>query len=118
MKRTVFVSALVLALMVALCGEAFSRSAPWGYVDPGTGGDDHTWGGDFQVGSDDPGSVSEGISDGWIPADMIITTILFKWLGLDSFGDKSDFEADHFIQNQIRETEPTEPVNTNLGGNQ
>lgn len=118
MKRTIFVSMLVLALMVALCGEAFSRSAPWGYVDPGTGGDDHTWGGDFQAGSDGIGGVSGGISGGWIPADMIITTIMFKWLGLSSIGDETDVDADYIIENQVRFVEPNEPIITNTGGNQ
>ena len=114
MKRTIFVSVLVLALTVTLCGEAFSRSVPWSYNDPGTG-DDHTWGGDFQAGPDGLGSF-DATSGGWIPTNVIITTILFKWLGLNSIGDKTD--ADYFIQNQITETEPTEPANTNTGGNQ
>ena len=117
MKRTIFVSALMVALLVAFSGEAFSRSAPWGYVDPGTG-DDHTWGGDFQVGSDDPSNVSDGIiGGGWISADMIITTLIFKWLGLSSIGDQSNAEADYIIQNQIIDDEPSEPITPNLGGN-
>ena len=116
MKRTIFVSALMVALLVAFSGEAFSRSAPWGYADPGTG-DDHTWGGDFQAGSDEPGGQFDGINDAWISADMIITSILFKWLGLSSLGDQSDAEADHIIQNQIIDDEPSEPITPNLGGN-
>ena len=117
MKRTIFVSALVLALMVTLCGEAFSLSAPWGYVDPGTTSDDHTWGGDFQAGPNDPGYHFEGISSGWIPINMIITTVLFEWLNFYSLADKSCTEADLFIQNQTLETEPIEPViPTNTGG--
>lgn len=115
MKRTIFVSALVLALMVALCGEAFSRSAPWGYVDPGTG-DDHTWGGDFQAGAEDPGGVLDGIDDGWIPANMIITTVIFKWLGLSKSGDWTS--ADYTVENHVTTVEPPEPVNNNTGGNQ
>ena len=117
MKRAIFVSALMLALLVALCGEAFSRSAPWGYSDPGTG-DDHTWGGDFTAGSDDPGGVFEGISDSWIPADMIITTLMFKWLGLTNIGVKTNVDADYFIQNQVKSVETDQPVVTNTGGNQ
>ncbi|MDH3890370.1 MAG: hypothetical protein OEV49_04750 [candidate division Zixibacteria bacterium] len=116
MKRTIFVSALVLTLLVALSGEAFSRSAPWSYASPSTG-DDHTWGGDN--GPDDgPGGTGGAIGGGWIPADMIITDILFKWLGFSGVEDKNDAEADHFIQGRIQEIEPTQPVNTNFGGNQ
>lgn len=107
MKRTIFVSTLVLALMVVLCGEAFSRSTPWGYVDPGTG-DDHTWGGDFQVGGDDPGGVLESTNSNWIPTDMFVTNLFIKWLGARWY--KSDFEAERFIRNRNEETEPVEPV--------
>lgn len=118
MKRTIFVSMLALALMVALCGEAFSRSEPWGYVDPGTG-DDHTWGGDFQVGADGPdGTIDDIGGGGWIPADMIITTIMFKWLGLSDIGGKTNVEADYIIENQVKFVEPIEPIITNTGGNQ
>lgn len=117
MKRTIFVSMLVLALMVALSGEAFSRSEPWGYVDPGTG-DDHTWGGDFQVGADGPDGIIDDIGGGWIPADMIITTIMFKWLGLNGFGNQTNVDADYIIENQVTTIEPNEPTITNTGGNQ
>ena len=116
MKRAIFVSALVLALMVALCGEAFSRSVPWGYVDPGSGGDDHTWGGDFQAVGDDPGGVYEGGNGGWISTEMMISTLLFKWLGFDDIKYSSDVKADYYIRNQTQETEPVEPVTSNTGG--
>ena len=117
MKRTFFVSALVLTLMVLFCGEAFSLAAPYGTVDPGAGGDDHTWGGDFQVSSDDQGGIYAGDNSGFIPLDMIITTILFRWLDMNSFVDRSVTEADIFIQNQILDTEPAEPVTSpNTGG--
>lgn len=117
MKRTIFVSALVLALMVMLSGEAFSLSAPWGSVDPGSTGDDHTWGGDFQAGSDIPSDGFKEIPDSYIPLNMIISTILYKWLDLSSFANGTDTEADIFIQNQILDTEPVEPVTSpNTGG--
>jgi hypothetical protein len=118
MKRTVVVSVLMLVLVLALGGEAFSRAVPWGYVDPEGDGDDHTWGGDFQVGIDGPGGVVNEVGDSWIPADMIISSFLFKWLGLHSFGGKAIYDADYTLENQTRYDEPIEPVIIHTGGNQ
>jgi hypothetical protein len=115
MKRAIFVSALVLALMVALCGEAFSRSTPWSYADPGTGGDDHTWGGDSQVVGDDPGGVFESASS-WIPSDMFITNLFMKWLGFGEARYKSDLEPEVRVHDQDRDVEPVEPVTPSTGG--
>ena len=116
MRRSILVPALILVLMIVFCGEAFSRNHPYGYVDPGDVGDDHTWGGDFQVVGGDSFSNQVGLIGGFTPVDIIITHIVFKWLGLNGVGIKSDAEADYFVQHQIETTTPDEPVITNIRG--
>jgi len=116
MKRNVFVPALVLALLIALCGDAFSRNHPHSYRDPGTGGDDHTWGGD-QSATINPDDPHDGLNGGYTPLEIYITHIFFKWLGFNSSKVKTDGEADYIIQHRIDTTTPEEPVNTNVRGN-
>ena len=115
MRRSILVPALLLVLMVVFCGEAFSRSHPYNYTDPGTG-DDHTWGGDFQVAGDDDDDQQNSLVGGFTPLDIFITHVVFKWLSLNGVGIKSEAEADYFIQHQIETTTPDEPVITNIRG--
>jgi hypothetical protein len=48
--------------------------------------------------------------------DIFITHVVFKWLGFNGVGIKSEAEADYFIQHQIETTTPDEPVITNIRG--
>ncbi len=115
MKRAIVVATLCLALLVAVCGEAFSRSVPVGYVDPSTG-DDHTWGGDSQAGPGNPGGIGGSINSGWTPIDVIITQFVFKWLATHNIGIKTDVKADYFVGNQVKEVESPEPTTQTTGG--
>lgn len=116
MRRSILVPALVLVLMIVFCGEAFSRNHPYGYVDPADVGDDHTWGGDFQVVGGDSFSDQGGLAGGFTPVDILITHIFLKWLSFNSVDVKSDAVADHFIQHQIETTTLDEPETTNNRG--
>ena len=116
MRRSILVPALILVLMIVFCGEAFSRNHPYGYVDPGDVGDDHTWGGDFQVGGSDSFGEQEGLIGDFTPVDIFIAHIFFKWLSFNGVGIKTDAVPDHFIQHQIETTTPDEPVTTNNRG--
>lgn len=116
MRRSILVPALILVLMIVFCGEAFSRNHPYGYTDPKYVGDDHTWGGDFQVGGDDSYGEQGGLIGSFTPVDIFIAHIFLKWLSFNSVDVRSDAEADHFIQHQIETTTPDEPVTTNNRG--
>ena len=115
MRRSILIPALLLVLMVVFCGEAFSRSHPYSYTDPGTG-DDHTWGGDFQAGGNGGDDQQNSVIGGFTLMDIFISHVVFKWLGFNGVGTKSDAEADYFIQHQIETTTPDEPVITNIRG--
>ena len=112
MRRSILVPALILVLMVVFCGEAFSRSHPYGYRDPGHVGDDHTWGGDFHVGGNKSSGQPDGLIGGLTPLDIFIAHIFLKWLSFNSVDVGSDAEADYFIQHQIETTTPDEPATT------
>ncbi len=116
MRRSILVPALILVLMIVFCGEAFSRNHPYSNTDPWYTGDDHTWGGDFQVGGGDCFDAQGGSIGGFTPVDIFIAHIFLKWLSFNRVDVKSDAEADYFIQHQIETTTPDEPVTTNNGG--
>ena len=116
MRRSILVPALILVLMVVFCGEAFSRSHPYGYNGPKYQSDDHTWGGDFQVGGCDSYEQRDGLIGGFTPVDIFIAHIFLRWLSFNSVDVRSDAETDHFIQHQIETTTPDEPVITNDRG--
>jgi len=114
MKRSVFVPAFLLVLMVVLCGQAFSMSHPTSYQEPAVG-DDHTWGGDQN------NSAVPDNHDNLGPYNALetyIAGIFFKWFGLGVTLSKTDIVVDHVVEHQVTTTTPEEPVSRNTGGAQ
>ena len=83
MKRGTSLLAMVLLLIVVLCGESFPMAHPQGYRDPGMG-EDHNWGGE-QEGSDPPAlrtgqSNSGTVVTGFVHLDIFINSFFMEWL--------------------------------------
>jgi hypothetical protein len=88
MKRVVFVGLLALAFAVLLCGQAASKDRPANYVAPfETDADDHTWGGENEVGGDfiEPDETPT-INTGFWQLDVLLNSTYLK--ALNVLGDR------------------------------
>ena len=121
MKRSIMVMVLSLVLVVAFCGNAVTKSAPDGWINPRyDDGDDHTWGGEQENDDGNPIAIAGEPTGntGFIPLDLFLRAVNLKYIYPGQKGTGTIYLGGFNVQPKAEgKAETTEPVVINVRGN-